>query len=76
MRLNMEYEYHWIYCPDCDMTLVFESRVERDGEGYEQIICPECGAGLAEIRTDDSCDCIGLACGYLYPGRPCCGGGY
>jgi len=36
---SMEYEYHWVYCPDCDMSLVFESRVERDGEGGEQIIC-------------------------------------
>ncbi len=26
----MEYEYHWVYCYDCDMTLVFESRVESN----------------------------------------------
>ncbi len=71
---NMEYEYDWVYCPDCNMTLVFESWVERGGEGVEQIICPQCGRELAWIRADDGCDCIGLACGYLYPGKPCCGG--
>jgi len=73
---NMDCEYHWVYCPDCNMTLVFESWVERGGEGVEQVICPQCGRELAGIRADDGCDCIGVACGYLYPGKPCCGGGY
>jgi len=72
----MELEYHWIYCPDCDMTLVFESRVERDGQGQEQIVCPQCRRDLALIRADESSECIGLACGYLQPGMPCCGGSY
>lgn len=72
----MEYEYHWIYCSDCDMTLVFESGVERDGQGFEQIECPQCGEDLATVRVDDVCQCIGLACGYLQPGMPCCGRSY
>ena len=65
----MEYEYNWLYCPDCDMTLVFES-------GVEEITCPQCRNDLGEVRVDDSCQCIGLACGYLQPGMPCCGGSY
>jgi hypothetical protein len=72
----MEYEYYWIYCSSCDMTLVLESRVELNGEGLEAVICPQCGLELEEIRADDSYDFVGIACGYLYPGKPCCGGGY
>ncbi|MBE0481794.1 MAG: hypothetical protein IBX68_12575 [Dehalococcoidia bacterium] len=71
---TMDCDYHWLYCPVCNMTLVFESRVEEEGEGVENIFCPQCGYALGAIRTDGGCDCIGLACGYLYPGKPCCGG--
>ncbi len=72
----MELEYYWLYCPDCDMTLVFESRVEKEGRGQEQIVCPQCWRELAVIRADDGSECIGLACGYLQPGMPCRGGSY
>ena len=72
----MEYEYYWVYCSSCDMTLVLESRGEQDGEGLETVICPQCSLELEEIRADDSYDFVGIACGYLYPGKPCCGGGY
>ncbi len=72
----MAYECYWIYCPDCDMTLLFESRVEKDGRGHERIVCPQCGEELAVVRADSGCECIGLACGYLQPDMPCWGGTY
>ena len=72
----MEYEYYWIYCPDCNMTLVLESRVEQDGDCVEKVTCPQCSMELGEIRADDSYDCVGIACGYLYPGASCSGGSY
>jgi hypothetical protein len=31
---------------------------------------------LGEIRADFGYDCIGMACGYIHPGKPCYGGGY
>ncbi len=46
----MAYECYWIYCSDCDMTLLFESRVEKDGRGHERIVCPQCGEELAVVR--------------------------
>ena len=69
----MDYEYHWIYCPDCDRTLVFESGVEGEGEDVELIVCPDCGRELAEIRTDEGCYCIGIACGHMFPDQGCRG---
>ena len=71
----MELDYSWVYCPDCNMTLVFESQGEPDSMRSEQIACPRCGMDLGEIRSDHGFDLIGMACGYLYPGQPCCGGG-
>jgi len=71
----MEYEYNYLYCPYCDMTFVAEASLLGEGQGrLEQVNCPECGTNLGEIRTDDDFQFIGIACGYLYPGRPCCGG--
>jgi transcription elongation factor Elf1 len=72
----MEYDFSWVYCPECNITLVFECRLEKDGERTEMVVCPRCGVELGEIRADHGCDCIGMACGYIYPGKPCCGGGY
>ena len=69
----MEYEFNWVYCPDCNTTLVLESQIERDGEGCEMVVCPGCGGELGEIKADGGYDFIGMACGYVYPGRPCCG---
>lgn len=69
----MEYDFHWVYCPDCNQTLVCETRVEPDGQGYEQVVCPLCGRELGEVRTDGGYDFIGLACGYVNPGKPCTG---
>jgi len=40
------------------------------------IVCPKCGLELGEIRADYGCDCIGMACGYIYPGQACCGSEY
>ena len=69
----MEKEYNWIYCPDCDLTLVFESLINDDSEAVQKVTCPRCDTELAEIRADDGCYCAGVADGHLYPGRPCCG---
>jgi ribosomal protein S27E len=68
---DMEYEFHWVYCPDCNQTLVCESRLEGAGDRFEQVVCPVCGRELGEIRSDGGYDFIGLACGYLNPDRPC-----
>ena len=71
----METEYNWLYCPNCDMTLIAEAQLLGEGhERYEQVSCPECGTDMGTIRADDNYQFIGMACGYLYPGRPCCGG--
>jgi len=72
----MEYDFSWVYCPECNITLVFECRLAKDGERTEMVVCPRCGMELGEIRADFGCDCIGMACGYIYPGKPCYGGGY
>jgi len=72
----MEYDFNFVYCPDCNITLVFECRLEKDSERTEMAVCPQCGGELGEIRSDHGYYCIGMACGYVYPGQPCCGGGY
>ena len=69
----MEYEFDWVYCPECNRTLVLESRVEKGSGCFEMVVCPICGMELGEIPCDGGYDFIGTACGYLYPGKPCCG---
>lgn len=69
----MEYDYSWVYCRDCNTTLVVESRLENGCERFEQVVCPGCGGELGEIRADFGYDFVGVACGYLHPDRPCPG---
>jgi transcription elongation factor Elf1 len=69
----MHYEHYWIYCPDCNRTLVVEARLETNCERDEMVVCPMCGQELGEVRADLGYDFVGLACGYLYPGKECYG---
>lgn len=72
----MEFEYNYLYCSKCDMTLLAEANLlEESKELFEKVNCPECGTYIGEIRADGGYQFIGIACGYLYPGRPCCGRG-
>ena len=70
---RMEHEFNWVYCPECNTTLVVEARLQDGCERYEQLVCPWCGRELGEVRADLGCDFIGIACGYVQPGSPCYG---
>jgi hypothetical protein len=55
----MEYDFNWVYCPECNMTLVFECRVEKDGEKTEEIIGRSAGCwasfSIIEAKMMISC---------------------